>query len=458
MANDIVRSLFALTVVSSVAIIAALILRLGLRPLFGVTAGYSAWLLVPVGLAAVFLPHFHYADSAVSIALDSDSASALRYELDESLGRLLSVGQSSIRWPPWVLGAWCVGAALFLAYLVGAQRAFVNSLGALSGSQRVLRAERSAGCPALLGVIRPKIVLPLDFKSRYTRFERLLIFSHERIHLRQGDAAWNALVALLRCLFWFNPLVHIASTYFRVDQELACDAAVLRDHPGSRRAYARAMLKTQLADAALPIGCRWQSIDHFKERLQMLKRTTPGRARRLGGHAFVMIASSIVGYGAWAAEPIANQAGLDEGRVRFTGLLSAIAIDDRRHLVGVSSRADGEIDHLFLYTSLEPSRFRMNIKDVRSIIDYEPGVGLHFTLQGRTFFFNAGAAGLSGVGGEDRSTATFEPLGQSFALSHYLPRRALSESEFWKLRTTGDCRGTEPPCIQVAGQVLPFPG
>ena len=89
------------------------------------------------------------------------------------------------------------------------------------------RAERCSGCPAVLGVFRPKVILPVDFEFRYTRLERLLVFSHERTHLRRGDAVWNAVVALVRCLLWFNPLVHLASNYLREDQEFSSDAAVV---------------------------------------------------------------------------------------------------------------------------------------------------------------------------------------------------------------------------------------
>ena len=80
-----------------------------------------------------------------------------------------------------------VGAALSVLYLAGLQRVFVNGLGALSGSRCVLRAERCSGRPAVLGVFRPKVILPVDFESRYTRLERLLVFSRERTHLRRGD-------------------------------------------------------------------------------------------------------------------------------------------------------------------------------------------------------------------------------------------------------------------------------
>jgi bla regulator protein blaR1 len=251
MVSELLRYLTALTLASSVAILVAFVIRIAVRRLFGAAAAYASWLLVPVAVLAVILPHASDAGSILGMTLEIDSGSAVNHALGATLPSALGAA-SPVVWSTWMVSAWAIGAALFAAYLAGAQRAFVNGLGALSGSRRVLRAERAAGCPALLGVIHPKIVLPADFESRYTRLERLLIFSHERAHLRHGDAAWNALVAFLRCLFWFNPLVHFVGMRFRADQELACDAAVVRDRPGSQRSYASAMLKSELSGSAYP--------------------------------------------------------------------------------------------------------------------------------------------------------------------------------------------------------------
>ncbi len=102
--------------------------------------------------------------------------------------------------------AWGVGAALCLVWFLGLQRAYVRGARALSEDSGTLRAESSAGCPALLGVRRPRVVLPNDFERRYTVQEQALVLAHENVHLERRDTLWNALVVLIRCVFWFNPL------------------------------------------------------------------------------------------------------------------------------------------------------------------------------------------------------------------------------------------------------------
>jgi beta-lactamase regulating signal transducer with metallopeptidase domain len=361
MTSELLRELIALTIASTLSILVTLAIRRGVRAVFGAVAAYSAWLLVPAAMLALLLPTPHSSGATtIGMSFRIDPISTLNHALDGALGASLQTVHS-FDWAMWAIGAWAAGAALFCLYLAGLQRAFVKSLGTLSGSRCVLRATQSAGCPALLGVLRPKIILPIDFESRYTRLERLLVFSHERTHLRRGDALWNALVALIRCLLWFNPLVHLASKCFREDQELACDAAVMEDHPAARRKYAMAMLKTQLADAALPVGCRWHSMHQLEERLRMLKNATPSRRRRLCGRLLVALASLLVGYAAWATEPYAT--GSTAIPVEFRGLIMKLRLDpDAKvdfHADHITNRSNGTVTlegHVHIDTSVLVAR------------------------------------------------------------------------------------------------------
>jgi beta-lactamase regulating signal transducer with metallopeptidase domain len=81
-----------------------------------------------------------------------------------------------------------------------------------------------------------------------------VVLAHERVHLERGDPPVNAALALLTCVNWFNPAAHVMSHWLKIDQELACDARVVAAHPKARKAYAQAMLKTQLAARPLAPG------------------------------------------------------------------------------------------------------------------------------------------------------------------------------------------------------------
>jgi beta-lactamase regulating signal transducer with metallopeptidase domain len=151
-----------------------------------------------------------------------------------------------------------------------------------------------------VGGWHPQIVLPSDFDTRYSLTERALILAHERAHLQRNDALTNAIASGLVCLFWFNPLVYWAWSGLRFDQELACDAAVLRQAKVSRRRYARALARTHLATSnAIAFG--WRRRHPLSERIAILRRPAPSRARRLTGYVLALVLMLCGAYVVWAA-------------------------------------------------------------------------------------------------------------------------------------------------------------
>lgn len=200
--------------------------------------------------------------------------------------------------------AWVAGALALALRMLQQQRRFRRRLGRLvPASDDAWQAETSDTGPVVIGLLRPRIVVPADFEQRYDALQRALVLAHERVHLRRGDLPVNALACALRCLFWFNPLVHLAAAKLRLDQELACDAAVLRHHPRAGRAYATALLNTQLADLGLPVGCAWQSSHPLAWRITMLKKPMPGPTRLLVGAGLALLASSATAAALWQAQP-----------------------------------------------------------------------------------------------------------------------------------------------------------
>ena len=298
MSAELFDALIATTLAGSLAIVGVLVARAPVRRWFGAQTVYALWIAVPLIAFAMLLPaplrpgatilHFARASAATQVA-----SMVERAPLDLH-GVLLLV--------------WAAGVLLMTAWLVLQQFRYVRGLGRLRHLDgRIVQSESNLGGPALVGALRPRIVVPFDFAQRYVAGERELILAHEKTHLARGDARFNAFVAALRCCHWFNPLVHVAAAKFRFDQELACDAAVIARFPEARRVYANAMLKTQLAeqslqDVRLPVGCRWPSGHPLKERIAMLKKPLPSRARRAIGVLLVATFALGGGYVAWASQ------------------------------------------------------------------------------------------------------------------------------------------------------------
>jgi TonB family protein len=279
MASELLDWLLRSTVAMSCGLVVLLASRRMVRRAFGARVAYGFWLLLPVVLLATLAPR--PVIDAVPLPLSWEVPIEVRYREDAMAADVAAgVPGSSALLLLWVSGA---GFAMMLQWR--RQVRFRRALGRLQPQpDGTLRAAMAAAGPVLLGLWQPRIVLPPDFDERYAADERQLVLAHENVHLGRRDVWANAAMTLGQCLYWFNPLIHLAARRMRLDQEIACDAVVIARFPHARRRYAEAMLRTQLT-AGLPVGCTWQSSHPLKERISMLKLSSPSRARRASGTA-----------------------------------------------------------------------------------------------------------------------------------------------------------------------------
>jgi beta-lactamase regulating signal transducer with metallopeptidase domain len=294
MSADILTILVRATLVASAAIGVVLLLRRPLRAAFGAQVAYAFWLLAPIATLASFLPPRKIVEAvaaAAPAASEAPIAAPTAEQAATQIAALLAPTEAALDFAPLLLFAWLTGV-------------FFSVLLVLRSHRRFMRNADDAG-PAVVGVLRPRVVLPADFEARYTPAERDLVIAHEHAHIAAFDAQINAFAAFLQCLNWFNPLVHVARKALRIDQELACDARVMARHADAKRIYAEAMLKTQLAAQPVPLGCQWPPIGAkpLKERITMLSRPLPGAPRAALGAAFCALLMGALAAAAWIAQP-----------------------------------------------------------------------------------------------------------------------------------------------------------
>lgn len=77
--------------------------------------------------------------------------------------------------------------------------------------------------PAVYGILKPKIILPVSYKGKDTE----LVLLHEKTHIHRCDNLWRMLAFLTVAMHWFNPLCWVYLKAFLADLELACDECVL---------------------------------------------------------------------------------------------------------------------------------------------------------------------------------------------------------------------------------------
>ena len=93
--------------------------------------------------------------------------------------------------------------------------------------------------PALYGIIKPKIILPIEYEASELKY----ILLHERAHMKRKDNLLRLLSLVVVCLHWFNPLAWLMLKLLYSDIELVCDELVLsKCNEAERKEYAYTLL------------------------------------------------------------------------------------------------------------------------------------------------------------------------------------------------------------------------
>ncbi|HET8696323.1 MAG TPA: M56 family metallopeptidase [Gammaproteobacteria bacterium] len=299
MSNSVLSVLAQTTLAATVAIILVALVRKPLARIAGARVAYLVWLLVPACTVAVLLPA-----PVQPLALVSEIVPLVSTVLPAAAPSTAASAQGA--GVPIALVIWMAGAVLLLALMLYRQRAFIRSLGKLTLAADGTHRSHTIRGPVLVGLWKPRIVLPTNFEKLYGPDERALVIAHERAHQRRLDIPLNAIAAAWLCCSWFNPLMYWALGRFRADQELACDAVVLAETSTTRRRYSEALFKAQLVeDSMLPVPaiCNWGSKHPLKERIVMMNRPLPSRLRRIAGSTVTAALIAAGGFAVWSTQP-----------------------------------------------------------------------------------------------------------------------------------------------------------
>ncbi|MGB7159028.1 MAG: M56 family metallopeptidase, partial [Tepidisphaeraceae bacterium] len=202
----------------------------------------------------------------------------------------------------WILTAWLSGAVAFAAIGVVRYRAarhrveaqstkppmesagLFDELRVIFGVRRDVefRVTHDALGPALLGVVRPLLVVPTSAVEHDAARLRAIL-AHELIHLRRGDS-WVTMVQwIARCVWWFNPLVWWMNREIDRTRELSCDEGVIATLGCAPAGYAQMLLDVlRLRRAARPVAFSLgvSGVQVTSERLRRIMSDTPRFTRR----------------------------------------------------------------------------------------------------------------------------------------------------------------------------------
>ena len=161
---------------------------------------------------------------------------------------------------PWIVPVWIAGVLVFYGRTAGfwlaarrlrrkgvilAPAEWQDRLRALAARLRltrpvVLLESSLAGTPAVVGYLRPAVLVPAGLLLGLPPDQLEALLLHELAHIRRHDYAVNVLQSLVEGLLFYHPAVWWISAMVRDERESCCDDAVVAA-VGNPRGYAAAL-------------------------------------------------------------------------------------------------------------------------------------------------------------------------------------------------------------------------
>ena len=284
------------------ALLAIVLVRAGrLRPAWRA----AVWLIVLAKFALPWGPALPWSLADVMAMLRGTGASG-----GETIVVGAPVGDGVVAGPSpaWLVLAllWAAGAVVVLA------RALVRDVGARHAARMAqpapalattllgeLAARVGVRAPRLVvgdgafvvGLVRPTIIVPTALLATDPALLRAALL-HELAHVRRRDALGRCVQLAAAVLFWWYPVVRIASRRLELASEAACDAWALEAGDVSRTAYARLLVQMSHATPALALAAPHALDDRVRA---VLGPAVPARVSLV--HRLALVAWALVALG-----------------------------------------------------------------------------------------------------------------------------------------------------------------
>ena len=157
--------------------------------------------------------------------------------------------------------------------------------------------------PAVIGWLRPAIILPVSALAGLSPSQLEAILAHELAHVRRHDYLVNVAQRVVETLLFYHPAVWWVSGWIRREREHCCDD-IAASLCGDRLVYAHALhaLETLRGNApALAMGARGGELVHRIRRL--VDRTPAPLPNWPGGVAMIVPIVAFLTIGSYASPP-----------------------------------------------------------------------------------------------------------------------------------------------------------
>jgi len=108
---------------------------------------------------------------------------------------------------------------------------------------RILPAAQSSQGPALVGIMRPTILLPAPVAEHWSLDELEPVLLHELAHIKRWDLLVNLVQIVVQAVYFFHPLVWFVNSRIRQERELVCDDLAVLHSGGRCKRYSQSFMR-----------------------------------------------------------------------------------------------------------------------------------------------------------------------------------------------------------------------
>lgn len=284
--SDVFELILQNAIVTSFLILGILVLKFFIRKM-PKKFTYILWLIVLLKLYIPFtyninfetdtLSNTYYTPSNVAenivTNLDnvynySDNIIVQSQEMQNSISTLTSLPIKQFASKAWILGV-----LLFTIYTIGSYVLFKNKIKyATLAEENIFESDR-IDTAFLLGIIKPKIYIPIGLNDD----EKKHIVLHEQSHQRRHDYIVKPLFYFACVLYWFNPIVWLSYFLMTKNMEMSCDELATKEYNlENKKSYSITLLNiNDKYSFAFPLGFSERNIKSRVKNVLSFKKKSP---------------------------------------------------------------------------------------------------------------------------------------------------------------------------------------
>ncbi len=274
--------------------------------LFASIVGFVAWVLTSIRVGSATTKYWIWVATSLNFILPLgavlDKVGASHLSWATPLGIVGDAAYSMSRGPvaPVLCAVWLLGAIFMFTRLClrlwmdnrdaqAAGRGAPHSRPSFLADGVPVRFEQSYRGPAVDGVLRPHISLPVGIDRLLSEHELNAVLTHELTHARRRDNLIRLIHEVGLSVLWFHPLVWIAGSRLALYRELSCDEFVIQSAHGGDLVSALAKLANP--DEAFVLHATASSF--LSHRLARLAAAQPQRTWRAASTLLTVVYSVV---------------------------------------------------------------------------------------------------------------------------------------------------------------------